>query len=254
MIRSRMQRLTLHSQPTTPSTAGPLFDRRSLPVSATTSAQPTPIAPRHSTPASPVTSRQAEIEHEAARGRTPYLGRSVSEPRSLSHLADRDGDFNSFASHQIPRGVSGLAVIARGRPRSATAFERMSPIVAPRHSRSQPLSRADSDAQLEADHSGEEAQWELSEDEHQEARHEQEEVHTEQAPEGEAGGGSRRASGASTTPYEGDVSGELEPEERDREVVRVNLGLRGLGTVGGSAQRRGRRGRSSRGRGSGSGH
>ena len=225
-----MHRLTQHSQPTTPSTADPFFERRSLPASAANSTRPTPTAPRHSTPSSPIVSRRPKIEQENARGRTPYphFGRSISEPRSSTHLAEMGGDPSLFSSHQIPGGALGLQVVARGRPRSATTtFERMSLINVSRQSRSYPHSRRS-----------------LSEDERQETSR-----HAEHAIEGEGDSGS--ASGPSSAPNEADVSGEAEPEERDREVVRVNLGLRGLGTVGGTAQRRGRRGRSARGRGSG---
>ena len=248
MPLSRMHRLTQHSQPTTPAAVQPLFPHHPQSSSSTPSAL-SPIGQRHTTPSSPVTAVIPEIEEHSPRDITashfkrehhkrlsvPYLGRSVSEPRSLSHLAEMDKSIDSlFASHQMP-GRSGSGLVKRGRPRSATAIERMSPL---------PGRRAELDDEDQGSDREAEAgpsTWSIfvggrdNEGEQKDAT---------------IGPSTSVASEIDRVFREEEAQSEpaRRVDARNREVVRVNLGLRGLGTVG-SMGRKGRRGKGTRGRG-----
>lgn len=80
----------------------------------------------------PITPLPADIEvtdtpNTPNRPAAPNLGRSASEPRSLMQL----GITEIFAPHQLVPGVNSSQQVARGgrgRPRSATVLERLSPI------------------------------------------------------------------------------------------------------------------------------
>ena len=132
--------LSRSSQPTTPY----LHSHFSPPGhSAGSSTAPTPIA-QDSNPHDSIIPRDS-------RGGGSNLGRSVSEPQSLSLLAKTLDQHAAFAPHQLPRrsnqhngpheqggygeeilGNGGTilpsGLVPRGRPRSATTVERLSPL------------------------------------------------------------------------------------------------------------------------------
>ncbi|ORX35298.1 hypothetical protein BD324DRAFT_682647 [Kockovaella imperatae] len=256
--QGRMHRLTQHSQPTTPSAEQSLYHPRA--PSTASSALSAALSPRrqnhsfrHTTPSSPAGPSMPGDDdsrgyignvNSLASPRLPQadhhlLGRSVSEPRSLSHMAQDDPSQALFAHHQLPGTGGGTGFVARGRPRSATTVDRLSPL--PRTKHYEQVITTDEEDVAENQSSTTEAHqsragyhqssWSLYVGRHRQA---------------DAQSLERSASLPSEIDRmlqeDGDiVDRPTRQDERDREVVRMNLGLEGLGTAAATSSRRAKR-------------
>lgn len=199
LIDSRMRPISRHSQPT----------------STTSSAAPTPHPPR-------------TTFIDPHRPAAPSLGRSVSEPRSLHHLATNTSTPSTadFAAHQLPLGLTADGLTRIGRARSVTLLDRLSPL----HARHQ----SEDDTPRPTPFPGSSRRGRSP------------------GPSRIGGGGFGRSQSAGhmpdlSTPNISEAEEEEGREEEERAVVHRDLGLRDL--IGQGSVRRGRttRGRGSRG-------
>ena len=153
---SRMLPLNRTSQPPTPSTAYTFFRSRQSSTSLTAMPIPDPQPQSRTHPSSPARPLYPTAASQEPALGVPVLGRSISDPGALSLLAQTERAL--FADHQSPSGTPGGGI--RGRPRSATALDRLSALtisseVSPDRSKADNEKRSRSDSPRK----GEKGEW-----------------------------------------------------------------------------------------------